>query len=82
MLVTKDNLQLSGLALNTSIPKVPNFLCVWSKTVSGPGDNHVLPISAFTNDALREIGAAWTERLVERAEQLRSGEDAGSPPEG
>ncbi len=47
------------------IPIVPNFL----KTENGQ-----VPISAVTEEALRELGKAWTEQLVMKARQGRTGD--------
>lgn len=48
--------------IECEIPTVPNFL----KTSSG-----VVPLYAITEEALRQLGAAWTEMLVERARHLK-----------
>ncbi len=49
------------------VPRPPNFF------IMSVG---VLPVSAVSDDDLREIGAAWTEALIERAaEQRKESED-------
>lgn len=44
-------------------PKPPNFLKMT--------DGQYLPIEAVTDDGLREIGFAYTEALVEKAQERR-----------
>ena len=44
------------------VPRVPNFLLL-------EDDSQKLPVSAFDEDALRQLGAAWTEALVKRARE-------------
>ena len=46
-------------------PSVPNYI---RRT-----DGQMMPLSAFTDDALREIGAAWTEGLIANAQRQRKG---------
>lgn len=47
------------------IPQVPNFLIL--------SDDSKVPVSAITEQGLREIGAQWTDDLVARAkEQARN----------
>lgn len=48
---------------NVNIPRVPNYLLI------GNGDEKI-PLSAVTEDGLREIGKQWTEDLVARAKQM------------
>jgi hypothetical protein len=50
------------IKLDVEVPKVPNFLITPAGTV---------PIYAVTEDALRQLGAAWTEALVERAKVMK-----------
>lgn len=45
------------------LPMLPNFLRMT--------DGQSLPIEAVTDDTLRELGAAWTESLVEHAQRRR-----------
>lgn len=44
------------------IPQVPNFLIM--------EDGHSLPLYAVSEKALRDIGALWIEKLVERQKQM------------
>ena len=53
------------------VPRVPNFLRTEATQ---------LPLSAFTDDALREIGQDWTDNLIERAQKQR--EDAKGEADG
>lgn len=46
--------------LEVQVPQIPNFLRT---------DYGTVPLSAITEGGLREIGAAWTEDLVKRAEE-------------
>ncbi len=48
------------IKIKCEVPLTPNFL----KTENGQ-----VPISAVTEEALRELGAAWTEQLVMKARQ-------------
>lgn len=43
------------------IPRVPNFFILT--------DGSKVPISAISDQGLREVGAAWTEDLVARAKE-------------
>ena len=45
------------------IPYVPNVFRM--------SDGQSIPVQAVTEDALREIGAAWTEALVQHAAKRR-----------
>ena len=45
------------------IPSMPNFFIM--------SDGQSIPVQAVTEDALREIGAAWTEALVQHAAKRR-----------
>jgi hypothetical protein len=51
------------IKIECEVPTVPNFL----ETVNGQ-----VPISAVTEEALRELGKQWTEALVMRARQQRT----------
>lgn len=68
-----------NVSLNVKVPMVPNFIfskdrSLRTANVSTSGDP-MLPLSSFTDDQLREIGALWTESLIKRAnEQRRSKE--------
>ena len=44
------------------VPRVPNFLIL-------EDESQKLPVSAFDEDALRQLGAEWTEALVKRARE-------------
>lgn len=46
-----------------NIPRVPNFLI----TTAGMS----MPLSAFTEDGLRQVAAEWTQNLLERAAEQR-----------
>jgi len=43
------------------LPRVPNYLLM--------GDGKVLPVSAVSEQDLRELGRQWTEQLVARAQE-------------
>lgn len=53
------------IKIECEIPTVPNFL----KTSNG-----TVPITAVTDEGLRELGKQWTEALVMRARQMRTDE--------
>jgi len=61
-----------NIKINCEVPLVPNFL----KTENGS-----VPISAVTEEALLELGAAWTEALVMKARQTRTSGPIGTKPE-
>lgn len=44
------------------VPRVPNFLLL-------EDDTQKLPLSAFDEDALRQVGEAWTNALIARAKE-------------
>jgi hypothetical protein len=46
---------------DVQIPSVPNFLRF------GDGEGQMFDIAALTLDQLKQVGAAWTESLIERA---------------
>lgn len=52
------------LAEEINLPRPPNFLTTT--------DGRTVPVAAFTEEALRQLGAAWTEALVERAREQRA----------
>jgi len=45
-------------------PSVPNFI----QLAKGEGK---LPLSQFSESALKEIGNAWTNNLIERAKEMK-----------
>jgi hypothetical protein len=45
------------------MPRVPNFLLT--------EEGMTIPVSAFGNDMLRQIGEAWTTQLLNNAERQR-----------
>lgn len=49
------------------IPKVPNFLLY---------DGGKLPLDAVSEDELRKVGEAWTERLLDRRREMAAGRKA------
>lgn len=49
------------------VPRPPNFL----RMALSMGETNTLPLSALSDESLREIGAAWTEALIERAAEQR-----------
>lgn len=52
-------------------PKVPDYL---EATVPGRAKVMRLPLSAFSIEELREVGSAYSDALVDRAEeQLKNG---------
>lgn len=53
------------------VPRTINFL-------RAEGLNATIPISVCSDAVLKEIGEAWTEKLIERARQMRAedGRDA------
>ena len=48
------------------VPRVPNYLIIDA--------DHKLSIGDVPDDELRRIGEAWTERLIERAAEIRATE--------
>ncbi len=55
------------VAAKVNVPRVPNFL------ITEYGFS--MPVSAFTEDDLRNIGAQWVENLVARAKEQAATED-------
>lgn len=51
--------------LTYEIPSTPNFILVRGRV------DLSIPIADVPDADLRKIGAAWTERLVEKAQQRR-----------
>jgi len=49
------------------VPRAVNFL-------RAEGLNATIPISVCSDAVLKEIGEAWTEKLIERARQMRAEE--------
>lgn len=58
-----------SVTISIELPQVPNYLRT--------GDGKPVPLSAATEEALRELGESWTEALVMRARQQRINEAAG-----
>lgn len=56
---------------NVECPRVPNFLLI--------GDGNKIPISAISEDGLREIGKVWTNNLIARAKQMSIEEKQAKP---
>lgn len=56
--------------LRVKTPSVPNFL----RTAEG---DDAIPVSIVSEEDLREIGAAWTEKLVERGRRAQEGGSDG-----
>lgn len=50
--------------LSIHIPEVPNFIQL-------EGGSGKIPLSKFAEAELREIGSAWTDDLVARANEMR-----------
>lgn len=50
------------VTMSVEVPKPPNFVT----TSAGK-----IPVSELTDDAITELGKAWTERLRERAAEQR-----------
>lgn len=55
--------EILRVTADVECPRVPNFLRMT--------DGQTLPLAAVDEDGLREIGAAWTEALIERAREQR-----------
>lgn len=60
---TKGTQMTIDIKIDCEIPQVPNFL----KTSNGQ-----VPITAVTEEALKQLGAAWTKALIMRARQMRT----------
>ena len=50
---------------HVKLPITPNFLRYIGE---GPKGHH---ISTFSDDVLRQVGRAWTERLIQKAHEMR-----------
>ncbi len=50
--------------IRIKVPGVPNF-------IMAEGDVEKLSIADFTEDELQSIGDAWTQKLIERAKEIR-----------
>jgi len=48
------------VSTQVEIPRIPNFL----RTAAG-----MLPLTAFSDEGLREIGEQWIENLLERRKE-------------
>jgi hypothetical protein len=57
-----------NIKIKCEVPAVPKFLVT---------ENGQVPIHAVTEEALRELGAAWTEMLLMKARQGREAERCG-----
>lgn len=58
-------------------PKVPDYL---EATVPGRAKVMRLSLSAFSTEELREVGAQYTEALIDRSEHLlKNGEPTAKP---
>ena len=67
----RKTIKLSGRHLTVKLPMTPNFILL-----EGCSTAEKLPLSAFTEEDVREIGSAFTEALlVRRAEQCDSPEE-------
>lgn len=44
------------------VPMTPNFILV---------DGHATPIAMFTDNQLKQIGRAWTDKIIEIATERR-----------
>lgn len=53
-----------GITASVNVPLVPNFLMLNDR-----GHTYSIPVRCFTEEALRKLGAAWTEALVENAKR-------------
>ena len=51
------------IKIQCECPQVPNYLMT---------PNGKVPITAVTEEALKQLGAAWTEALIMRARQMRT----------
>lgn len=54
------------MQVKAELPSVPNFV-----QIAALGSKGKLPISDLTDEQLRELGAAWTEKLIAHARGLR-----------
>lgn len=64
------NIVVQAGRLQVRLPTTPNFIF----EMTGGRERGPYPLDYYTEDELREIGKAWTERLVERrAEQAKAG---------
>lgn len=52
------------IKVEVKIPSVPNFFRIGDGLES-------IPVQDFTDDQLRQIGAEWTEKLIEAAHNKR-----------
>ena len=62
------------VTVDVGVPHVPNFL--------RRSDGTTFPIDGLTDEGLREVGKAWTEALVARAQKRRAPEDDHAVTEG
>lgn len=65
----KRDMETIQVVATVRVPKVPNFLLM--------DNDQKLPLSAFTEDGLRELGKAWTDNLLKRAKEQREPKEAG-----
>ena len=54
---------MPGMAVCVALPRPPNFFRL-GLIHQHPEEMATLPITAFTEEALRLIGAAWTDALI------------------
>ncbi len=54
------------IEVEIEIPMVPNFLRY--------GDRKLLPLSAFSEEELRDVAAAWTKELLSKAKSKKKHE--------
>jgi len=66
--VADQNGRTITVTATVRIPRPPNFLRMT--------DGQVIPVEALMEDGLRELGAKWTDQLVEHARKRRE-EGAG-----
>lgn len=60
--MTEPKARKLSVKLSVIVPRVPNFLMT--------SDGKV-PLSALTEEGLRELGEAWTDALIVRAAEQR-----------
>jgi hypothetical protein len=57
-----EGLRTLSVKMSVAVPKVPNYIFTTEGRV---------PLSALTDEGLRELGAVWTEQLIQRANEQR-----------
>lgn len=59
---------MTEVVFKVATPKVPNFLRFDDEKIDG-----TISIADVPNEQLRQIGQAWTDNLIKRADEIRAG---------